>query len=118
MKYGTVYAKGKIVTVYSQPSTKKEYEYDTVLKSEEVGIATGQSFENSQGKFIELVRFGVSGMFYVKADLVSYNIEDTLENVLPTAQIKGVKATVKNNLPWFIGGAVAFVLLIVIIAKS
>lgn len=118
MKYGTVYAKGKIVTVYRQPSTKKEYEYDTVLKSEEVGIATGQILENSQGKFIELVRLYVTGFLYVKAELVSYNLEDTLDNVLPTAEIKGVKKTVKNNLPWFIGGAVALVLLIVIIVKS
>lgn len=118
MKYGAIYAKGKIVTVYRQPSTKKEYEYDTVLQSEELGIATGQTFENSYGKFIEMVRIGVPNLLYVKADLASYNIEETMSNLLPTATVKGAAAKVKNNLPWFIGGAVALVLLIVIIAKS
>lgn len=118
MKYGTVYAKGKIVTVYRQPSTKKDYEYDTVLRSEEVGIATGNVFTNSTGKFIEVVRIGVAELLYVKADEVSANIEETLDNLLPTASVKGATTVVKNNLPWFIGGAVALVLLIVIIAKS
>ncbi|MER0442776.1 hypothetical protein [Emticicia sp. W12TSBA100-4] len=116
MKFGTVYAKGKIVTVYRQPSTKKEYEYDTVLRSEEVGISTGQTFSNSTGKYIELVRLGVSELLYVKIDDVSYNIEETLDNLLPTASVKA--SISKNKLPWIIGSAIALLILIVVIVKK
>lgn len=116
MKYGTVYAKGKIVTVYRQPSTKKDYEYDTVLRSEEVGIATGNVFTNSTGKFIELVRIGVAELLYVKADEVSANIEETLDNLLPTASVKS--SIKKNKLPWIIGGSVALIILIIVLVKS
>lgn len=114
MKNATVYAKNR-VTVYKQPSTKKEYEYDTVLKGEEVGMATGEIIGNTTGKYWQLVRIGEADYLYAKEENLTYNFLDAQSNVLEEAVIKAKK---NKNLPYYIGGGLAFFVIIILILKK
>lgn len=115
MKYAEVYAK-TILTVYTQPAIKKQFEYDTVLKGETVGVATGGYITNTSGRFIQMIRVGVAETLYCIAENTTFNILDAQSNVLEEVQIVA-KKVVKNYTPFIIGSVLALLLVYLLTSK-